>query len=228
MIIIGEKINGNDPRVAQAIKDRDDALIAELAEQQAEAGVDYILVNSGELEQEEARQATAWLMETVEDTVDTPLYLESTDPWILVDATELSEEPGFFGYFSTEANKPAVLVPLFAMKKEWCAVAYCRGNEGVPEEVKDKVAFTRNLVERAIAVGAKSEKLFVDPLIVAATAEEAAAQYAQIIEQVHALYPKVKFIAAETARTFRAAAAPEECEKLAAALEAAGVEAIIA
>ena len=44
MIIIGEKINGATPSVAEAIARRDEAFIRDLARRQAEAGADYIVV----------------------------------------------------------------------------------------------------------------------------------------------------------------------------------------
>ena len=48
MLIIGEKINASIPSVKEAIVKKDEAFLAGLARDQADAGADFIDVNAGE------------------------------------------------------------------------------------------------------------------------------------------------------------------------------------
>lgn len=82
MIIIGEKINGAIPSSAAAITNRDEDFIRNLAVRQTEAGADYLDICAGtdpscELEVME------WLIEIVQETVETPLCIDSPNPEIL-------------------------------------------------------------------------------------------------------------------------------------------------
>ena len=79
MIIVGEKINTSRKRIAEAVEKRDADAITEVARQQAKAGAHYIDVNAGTFLEQEA-DCLCWLVETVQQTVDLPLCLDSPNP----------------------------------------------------------------------------------------------------------------------------------------------------
>ena len=79
MIIIGEKINGSIPSVAQAIENRDEELIKNLARDQAEAGADYIDVCAS-VEDAVELETMKWLIDLVQSVTDTPIAVDSPNP----------------------------------------------------------------------------------------------------------------------------------------------------
>ena len=72
MIIIAERINGMFTDVKQAIADKDEQVIIDLAKKQTEAGATYLDVNVGTAaaDQEGTMQ---WLVETNQKGCSTPL-----------------------------------------------------------------------------------------------------------------------------------------------------------
>jgi len=116
MIIIGEKINGTIPVVKEAIEKRDAAFIADRAIKQAEAGANYIDVcasTSPELEIETLK----WLMDVVQDAVDTPLCIDSPNPRVIEAVFKYAKNPGLLNSISGEGDKCEVLLPLLEGNK---------------------------------------------------------------------------------------------------------------
>ncbi|MDK2904355.1 MAG: 5-methyltetrahydrofolate corrinoid/iron sulfur protein methyltransferase, partial [Eubacteriaceae bacterium] len=72
MIIIGEKINGAIPSTAKAIAAKDTEFIRNLAIKQAEAGADYIDVCAS-VDDDIEMETMKWLIDIVQDAVDTPI-----------------------------------------------------------------------------------------------------------------------------------------------------------
>ena len=79
MIIIGEKINGTIPTVKQAIEQRDEEFICNLAIKQSDAGADYIDVCAG-TDPKIEYETLKWLIDIVQSAVDTPLCIDSPNP----------------------------------------------------------------------------------------------------------------------------------------------------
>ncbi len=75
MLIIGEKINILNPKVYRAIQDKDDKVLRSLARIQVEAGAQALDINLGP--GRKVAQLLPWVVETVQDEVDVPLFLFS-------------------------------------------------------------------------------------------------------------------------------------------------------
>ena len=75
MIIIGERINGGFKDIVQAIKEKDKSIIEKWARKQTEIGADYIDVNIGAVSNKV--EDFLWMIETVQNTVDTPISIDS-------------------------------------------------------------------------------------------------------------------------------------------------------
>ena len=76
MIIIGEKINGAIPLVAQAIAKKDEAFIKNLAVTQSEAGSSYIDVCAS-TDVEIELETMKWLIDLVQEVTETPIAIDS-------------------------------------------------------------------------------------------------------------------------------------------------------
>ena len=79
MIIIGERINATRKRVKEAIAKKDTAFLQKLAVDQAEAGADYLDVNTGAFPEQET-ELMEWLVQVVQEVVEVPLSLDSANP----------------------------------------------------------------------------------------------------------------------------------------------------
>ena len=104
MIIIGEKINGSIPSVAKAIAERDEAFLRDLAVRQAEAGSTYIDVCAS-VEPEFEYDTLAWMLNLVQDAVDTPIAVDSPDANCIVKCLPLVKKPGLVNSVSMEGDK---------------------------------------------------------------------------------------------------------------------------
>jgi 5-methyltetrahydrofolate--homocysteine methyltransferase len=93
MIIIGEKINGAIPAVAEAIAKKDAAFIRDLAVTQAEAWANYIDVCAS-VDVAVELETLKWLIDIVQEATETPIAVDSPDATICAKAIELCNKPG--------------------------------------------------------------------------------------------------------------------------------------
>jgi 5-methyltetrahydrofolate--homocysteine methyltransferase len=163
VIIIGEKINGFIPSTARAIAERDEGFIRDLARRQAETGADYIDVAAGTSPALE-RETLAWLVNIVQDTVDTPLCIDSSDCNIILDMIPLAKRPGILNSVSEEHGKCEILFPKVA-GTEWKIVALTCDNNGIPSDAQVKFDIAVAIVEKAKKFGIAEDRLFIDPLV---------------------------------------------------------------
>lgn len=85
MIIIGEKINGSIPIVAEAIAKRDSEFIKERAKLQAESGATYIDCCASVPEAEEV-ETLKWMIDCIQEVTDLPISIDSPSPDVLAQA----------------------------------------------------------------------------------------------------------------------------------------------
>jgi 5-methyltetrahydrofolate--homocysteine methyltransferase len=163
LIIIGEKINGSIPSTAKAIAARDEAYIRNIARRQAECGADYLDVNAGttpDLEPDTLR----WLINLVQDEVDVPICIDSSNPEIILEMIPNVKKPGMINSVSDEARKCERLFPHVA-KSEWKIIALTCDDSGIPTDPDVKYGVARTIVEKAGAYGIARDRLFVDALV---------------------------------------------------------------
>ena len=79
MIIIGEKINATRKSISAAISAKDEGHIITTAKDPVAAGADYIDLNGGDPNPEIEVSNMEWLVKLVQDSVDVPLCLDSSN-----------------------------------------------------------------------------------------------------------------------------------------------------
>jgi 5-methyltetrahydrofolate--homocysteine methyltransferase len=190
MIIIGEKINGAIPRVAKAIADRDEAFIRDLAVRQAEYGATYIDVCAS-TDPAVERETLKWLMDIVQNAVDTPLSIDSSDPGVIVDVLPHAKKPGIINSTSDEGGKCEIIFPVIADTK-WNCIALTCDNEGLPMDPAVKIRIAETLVEKARKHGIAVSRLFIDPLVNGiATVGEALISFMEATRAIKDKYPGI-------------------------------------
>jgi 5-methyltetrahydrofolate--homocysteine methyltransferase len=163
MIIIGEKINGFIPASAKAIRERDEAYIRSLAISQAQMGADYLDVSAG-ANRERERETLEWLINIIQDSVDTPLCIDSPDTSILLDMIRLAKRPGILNSVSEENGKCDAVFPKIA-DSEWKVIALACDNKGISTDAAVKFDIAAAIVEKAKKYGIGMDRLFIDPLV---------------------------------------------------------------
>ena len=138
MIIIGEKINGAIPAVAEAIEKRDAAFIQKRALDQEAAGADYLDVCAGTAPEQEY-EALCWLIDTVQAVASKPICIDSPNPHMLARVFPKLKKPGLINSISLEGDKCGVLLPLLQDNPDWGVVALCCDNDGIAASAEDKV-----------------------------------------------------------------------------------------
>jgi 5-methyltetrahydrofolate--homocysteine methyltransferase len=190
MIIIGEKINGAIPRVAKAIAERDEAFIRDLAVRQAEYGATYIDVCAS-TEPSVERETLKWLMDIVQDAVDTPLCIDSSDPKVIVDVLPHAKKPGIINSASDEGGKCEIIFPVIKDTK-WNCIALTCDNNGLPTESEIKIKIAEIIVEKAQKSGIAANRLFIDPLVNGiATVGEALITFMEATRSIKAKFPGI-------------------------------------
>jgi 5-methyltetrahydrofolate--homocysteine methyltransferase len=168
MVIIGEKINGAIPAVAQAIKDRDAPFIQNLARIQADAGADYLDICAGTSPDIEL-ETLEWLVALVEDTVDIPLCIDSPNAEVLSAILPRIKKEGIINSVSGEGSKADILYPL-AAKTGWKIILLACDDGGIPADAAKKAEIASSLIVKAGEHGISEDRLYVDPLVMAVSA----------------------------------------------------------
>ena len=113
MIIIGEKINGSIPIVAEAIAKRDSEFIKARAKLQAESGATYIDCCASVPEAEEV-ETLKWMIDCIQEVTDLPISIDSPSPDVLAQAYKFCKKPGIFNSVSGEGHKIDTIFPIMA------------------------------------------------------------------------------------------------------------------
>ena len=163
MIIIGEKINTSLKGVSEAVESADREYIIQLAQQQVDAGADYIDVNAGTFVEKEV-EYLPWLVQTVQAAIDIPLCLDSPNPEAISRAMGVHRGEPLINSISLETDRFRDLLPVITGKP--CkVVALCMGQTSMPTTYEERLVVGEELVNKLNETGIVLEKIFVDPLI---------------------------------------------------------------
>lgn len=164
MIIIGEKINAGSKRVKKAVELQDVVFIQELARKQCEAGVSFIDVNAGVSSQNEIRDME-WLINTIQEEVDTPFSIDSQNPKTLEVALKANRNgKPIINSITSEKERYSVILPL-VLKYNAAVIALCMDDSGMPETVEERINIAAGLIENLTKEGIALEDIYLDPLI---------------------------------------------------------------
>lgn len=191
MIIIGEKINGTIPIVKKAIEEKDAEFIRKRAIDQSNDGAHFIDVCASTSPDIEA-ETLHWLMDVVQDAVDTPLCIDSPNPHTIEAVFKYARKPGMINSVSEEGDKTDVIFPLIK-GTDWQVIALTCDNEGIPKTVETRIKIAKNLVEKAAKYSITPDRIHLDPLVIAlATDNNSLHNFIDTIKQIKDIYPTVK------------------------------------
>ncbi|MDR3321906.1 MAG: methyltetrahydrofolate cobalamin methyltransferase [Synergistaceae bacterium] len=190
MIIIGEKINGSIPSTAKAIASRDEAFIRNLARRQADCGADYLDVNAGTSPEDEP-DTLRWLIGIVQDEVDTPICIDSSNPETILEMIPLAKKPGLINSVSDEGRKCERLFPSVA-KSGWKLIALTCDDNGIPADPDTKYRIAGTIIQKAEAEGIPRGRLFIDALVnTVGTTPKAQISFSTAVRRIKETWPEV-------------------------------------
>jgi 5-methyltetrahydrofolate corrinoid/iron sulfur protein methyltransferase len=189
MIIIGEKINGSIPSVARAIEARNEAHIRKLAKRQAEAGAHYIDVCAS-VDCEKEVETMKWLIDIVQDTVDTPISIDSPNPHTCVECMSFCNKEGIINSVSLEGDKIETVFPAIA-NTGWEVIALLCDNHGIPRTVEKRISIADKIFEKVSEYGIEQSRVYIDPLVIAlATDEQSMTKFEACARHLRDLFPE--------------------------------------
>lgn len=190
MKIIAEKINGTRKRVAGAIKDRDAALIQDLARQQAAvSATTWLDVNAGTAPQRESEDLI-WLVQTIQAVVDKPVSLDSANAKALEAAIKVVNHKPLINSISLEPSRMDVY-PIVA-ENQCPAVALAMDEKGIPKTKDGRIDIIGKILDKTRAMGIADEDLYFDPLAMTiATGQENALLFFDTVREIKSNFPKV-------------------------------------
>ena len=163
MLIIGENIHIIAPAVKEAIANRDTAAIQTLAKAQVDAGAQILDLNIGP-QKKEGPGVMRWLVPAVQEVVDVPLSMDTTNLEAIRTGLSLLKQPGMVNSTSGEPER-LEQVPPVAAEYNARLIALCMGKSGIPMTAEERVQIAiEQLIPRAIEVGIAMENLYLDPL----------------------------------------------------------------
>jgi len=175
MLIIGESINGTIPKVGQAIQEKNETFLKNLARAQVGCGAEMLDVNAGVAGGDEVEDLP-WLIQLIQKEVSVPLMIDSSNPEALKAGLSVyqHQEAPILNSISGEKEKWSRLFPIVVEKK--CKiVVLCMGDQGIPKTVEGRIAIASRLFDSLTQAGVPADRIYFDPLVLAVSVEPEAA-----------------------------------------------------
>lgn len=196
MIIIGEKINGSIPAVAEAIAKRDAAFIKARAIAQANAGATFIDCCASVPEAQEV-ETLHWMIDCIQEVTDVPISVDSPSARVLSEAYKFCNKPGLFNSVSGEGDKIDLIFPIMAANPGWQVIALCSDNTGIPKNAADRLRVFDKIMAKAKEYGISPSRIHIDPLVeMLCTSENGIETNVEVISAVRERYPAIHITAA--------------------------------
>ncbi len=165
MYIIGENIHIISDSVKAALADRDARFFQKLAVAQVEAGAQALDLNLGP-RKKDWEEVFPWMVKTVEEVVDVPLSLDSTNlAGIEAGLKAITKAQPIINSVSAEEERLEA-VPLVAKKYNAKLVALTMGKSGIPVSADERVTIAiEQLIPRLLEIDYPISDLIIDPLV---------------------------------------------------------------
>lgn len=171
---IGERINPTGKkRMKQALQTHEMAYLVSQGLEQVEAGAKILDVNVGLPGLDEAAMMVE-AVQTLQSVLTAPLQIDSSHPEVLEQALRAYNGVPIVNSVNGEE---AVLRRILPMVKKYgaCVVGLTLDETGIPRKAEDRLKIARRILAAAQRYGIPKEKVFIDCLVLTASAEQEAA-----------------------------------------------------
>ncbi|MBF7097246.1 dihydropteroate synthase [Alkalibacter mobilis] len=190
MIFIGEKINGTRKKIKEAVIERNELYIMDIAKSQAESGADYLDINAG-TDPDRETEDLIWLIETVQSVVDTPICIDSSTPSAIKAALEIVREIPMINSINADMERLDDFLPFIKEKNcEVIALALDESKSGMPKTIDERMQALEVIFKETHKKEIDDDKVFIDPLIMAVGTDQSAGNIAfDCIREIRSAYP---------------------------------------
>ena len=193
MLIVGELINASRKAIAAAIEAGDAAGIQKVAQDELNAGADFIDVNAGVFVGEEVKYLE-WLVKIVQEVVDAPCCIDSPDPEAIEAALAVHKGVPMINSISLEKERFDALLPVVA-GADCKVVALCMSDEGMPETADQRMAIAEPLINALVQKNIELDRIYVDPLVQPVSTNHVfGRQFLEAIERITTQFPGIHTI----------------------------------
>lgn len=164
MLVIAERLNCTRKRIRAAVTEKDAALVQDEARRQAEAGGDYIDVNSATGVDTEVDDMK-WMIEQVREVTDKAISVDTTNGEAMRLGLSM-HGPGqpMLNSVTAEQERLDLMMPL-AAEFQTKLVALAMDDSGMPETNDERFAAIERILKAADQHGVSHENIYIDPLI---------------------------------------------------------------
>ena len=162
MIFIGERINTGFKDVKQAVLDKDPGPIQDWAKKQTEAGASYLDVNLGAVSSKAADMC--WMIETVQQAVETPVCVDTNKPAILAEAIKACRPGMLINSTTAAAEKLDSMMPI-AAEHDASIIGVVMDETGTPKNADKRVENAGAILAKAMELGIEPQRVFLDPIV---------------------------------------------------------------
>jgi len=162
MILIGERINTGFADIKQGVLHKDPAPIQHWARKQTEMGATYLDVNLGAVSSK--AEVMCWMIETVQNTVDTPICIDSNKPAIISEAVKVCKQKPLINS-TTAADAVMDQVLPIAAGSGASVIGVAIDEAGTPKDLDKRVENAGKIMAKAMEMGIPPEHVFLDPIV---------------------------------------------------------------
>jgi len=183
MIRIGENLNVMVKKIGAAMMERNPKPIQDLAMAEAKAGVDYIDINLGPARREGGALMT-WVVQTVQEVVDTPLYLDTINIEAIEAGLKVYQNKKGKAVINSIMARPESMESKFPLAQKYNAglVALLWGPAGLPRDASERGVLAAELMQKATEFGIPNEDVWIDPIVTPVTSPQSQVQVPSCVE----------------------------------------------
>ena len=163
MLLIGENLNVISKKTANALKQKDASTIKEMALAQADAGMDMIDINLG-LARKDGPELMEWVVKTVQDVVDLPLSLDTTNIDAIEAGLKVHRGKALINSISARPERIEALMPL-AKRYDAGFIGLMLGTDGIPRDANERGFLAAQIMAEAANCGIPEEDIWLDPIV---------------------------------------------------------------
>lgn len=165
MIAVGERINGMFKDVKKAIRNRDKAVLQDLAKRQTKEGAKYLDISTGvAVAPDDQPDCMKWMVQTVQEVCDTPLALDSQKIPVLEAGLSVVKRPPMINSCKCDEQYLDQFMPL-AAKNGAALVVLTMTDKGPLNNVDSRIEAIGQICGKAMEHSLEFDKIFIDPVI---------------------------------------------------------------
>ncbi len=171
-VVIGERLNPTGKKMLQAAlrKEDMDYVLREAIKQQ-EQGAHVLDVNMGLPDIDEVAMLKKAVKE-VQGMVNLPLQIDSSNVQALEEACRIYNGKPLINSVNGKKESLEAILPI-AKKYGACILGLTLDEKGIPDTAEERLEVARRIVDAAVAMGIPKEDVFIDCLVVTASAQQA-------------------------------------------------------